>query len=67
MAINVEEWDAKGLTYETLAFCRTLAMAFAVFAVAVEEKPVGQFMIRSRRRVVQRHRRATGEGQSRTG
>jgi ATP-dependent DNA ligase len=22
---NVEEWDAKGLTYETLAICRTLA------------------------------------------
>jgi hypothetical protein len=23
---NVEEWDAKGLTYETLAICRTLAL-----------------------------------------
>jgi hypothetical protein len=22
---NVEEWDAKGQTYETLAICRTLA------------------------------------------
>jgi hypothetical protein len=23
---NVEEWDAKGQTYETLAICRTLAL-----------------------------------------
>jgi len=23
---NVEEWDAKGLTYETLAICRTLSL-----------------------------------------
>jgi hypothetical protein len=26
---NVEEWDAKGLHYETLAICRTLAAARA--------------------------------------
>jgi hypothetical protein len=26
-----------------------------VFAVAIEEKPVGRFMIRSRMRVVKRH------------
>jgi hypothetical protein len=28
---NVEEWDAKGQTYETLAICRSLALARAVF------------------------------------
>jgi hypothetical protein len=49
----VEEWDAKGQTYETLAICRTLALA--AFTVAVEEKPTGRFMIRSRTRVVRRH------------
>ena len=52
---NVEEWDAKGQTYETLAICRTLALARAVLAAAVAEKPAGRFMIRSRTRVVQRH------------
>jgi hypothetical protein len=52
---NVEEWSATGLTYETLATCRTLAMARAVFAVAVEEKPAGRFMIRNRTHVVKRH------------
>ena len=24
---NVEEWDAKGQTYETLAICRSLALS----------------------------------------
>jgi hypothetical protein len=52
---NVEEWNAKGHTYETLAICRTLALARAVFAAAVTEKPAGRFMIRSRTRVVKRH------------
>jgi hypothetical protein len=52
---NVEEWDAKGQTYETLAICRTLALARAAFKIASEEKPVGRFMIRSRTRVVKRH------------
>jgi hypothetical protein len=52
---NVEEWSATGLTYETLAICRTLDQALAVFAVAVEEKPAGRFTIRSRTRVVKRH------------
>jgi hypothetical protein len=52
---NVEEWDAKGQTYETLAICRTLALARAVFEVAIKEKPAGRFMIRSRTRVVKRH------------
>jgi hypothetical protein len=52
---GVEEWDAKGQTYETLAICRSLALARAVFAVAVAEKPAGRFMIRNRIRVVQRH------------
>jgi hypothetical protein len=28
---NVEEWDAKGQTYETLAICRSLALARAAF------------------------------------
>jgi hypothetical protein len=50
---NVEEWDAKGLHYETLVICRTLALARAAFAVA--EKPTARFMIRSRTRVVKRH------------
>jgi hypothetical protein len=38
---------------ETLAICRSLALARAVFAVAIAEKPAGRF--RSRTRVVQRH------------
>jgi uncharacterized protein (UPF0548 family) len=44
---STEEWDAKGLTYETLAR--------AALAAAIEEKPAGRFTIRSRTRVVQRH------------
>jgi hypothetical protein len=56
----------KGLTYETLAICRTLALARAAFAVAIEEKPTARFMIRSRTRVVQRHRRAICERQFRS-
>jgi hypothetical protein len=52
---NVEEWDAKGQNYETLAICRSLAHARAVFDVAIVEKPAGRFMIRSRTRVVTRH------------
>jgi hypothetical protein len=51
---NVEEWF-EGDRYETLAICRSLALARAVFAVAVEEKPAGRFMIRSRTRVMRRH------------
>jgi len=35
----VEEWDAEGLHYETLAICRTFALARAAFAAAIEEKP----------------------------
>ena len=38
---NVEEWDAKGDTYETLAICRTLALARAAFEVAVRRSPQG--------------------------
>jgi hypothetical protein len=34
---NVEEWDAEGKTYETLAICRTLSTA----------RPAGRFMIRN--------------------
>jgi hypothetical protein len=51
---NVEEWDAKGLHYETLAICRTIAQARAAFEVAVEEKPAGRFTIRHRIRIVKR-------------
>jgi hypothetical protein len=40
---------------ETLAICRALALARAVFAAAIAKKPAGRFMIRSRTRVVQRH------------
>jgi len=39
---NVEEWDT-GDHYETLAICRTLALARAAFDVAIEEKPAGRF------------------------
>jgi hypothetical protein len=42
---NVEEWDAKGQTDESLAICRTLEPARATFAAAVAEKPAGRFMI----------------------
>jgi hypothetical protein len=52
---NVEEWDAKGQNYETLAICRTLALARAAFEVAITEQPAGWFMIRSRTREVRRH------------
>jgi len=41
--------------YETLAICRSLAIARAAFKEAVAEKPTGKFMIRSRTRVVRRH------------
>jgi len=36
---NVGECDAKGLHYETLAICRSLALARAAFEVAVAESP----------------------------
>jgi len=52
---NVEEWDAAGETYETLAICRSLGLARAAFEAAIAEKPAGRFMIRSRTRVVQRY------------
>jgi hypothetical protein len=52
---NVEKWNAAGLHYETLAICRSLEHARAVFAAAVAEKPAARFMIRSRTRVVQRY------------
>jgi hypothetical protein len=32
---NVEAWDAKGRSYETLAMCRSLELARAVFATAM--------------------------------
>jgi len=37
--LNVEEQDAKGSYYETLAICRTLALARAAFAAAVGRSP----------------------------
>ena len=52
---NVEEWDAQGLHYETLADCATLELARVVFAAAIAKKPAGRFMIRNRTRVVKRH------------
>jgi len=51
---NVEEWF-EGDRYETLAICRSLALARAAFAAAIAEKPAGMFMIRQRIRVVKRH------------
>ena len=41
---NVEEWDAKGLNYETRAICCTLALARAAFAAAIAEKPAGRLV-----------------------
>jgi len=52
---NVEEWDDKAFHYETLAICRSLALARAVFEVAIKEKPAARFMIRQWIRVVKRH------------
>jgi len=40
---------------ETLAICRSLALAQAAFKVAIAEKPTGRFMIRHRIRMVQKH------------
>jgi hypothetical protein len=44
-----------GDRYETVAICRSLALACAAFKEAVADKPSGRFMIRSRTRVVTRH------------
>jgi hypothetical protein len=51
---NVEEWF-EGDYYETLAICRSLALARAAFVAAIAEKPAGMFMIRQRTRVVRHH------------
>jgi hypothetical protein len=51
---NVQEWFENG-RFDTLAICRTLAMALAVFKVAIEEKPAGRFKVRNRAQVVQRY------------
>jgi len=51
---NVEECDERD-HYETLAICRTFALARASFNAAIAEKPSGRFMIRSRTHVVTRH------------
>jgi hypothetical protein len=42
---NVEEW-LEGDHYETLAICRSLALARAAFEVVIEEKPADLFTIR---------------------
>jgi hypothetical protein len=52
---NAEEWDATGQNYETLAICRSLEQARAVFAAMIAEKPAGRFMTRNRTRVVKRN------------
>jgi hypothetical protein len=52
-----------GHTYETLAICRTLALARVGFAAAIAEKPSGRFMIHSRTRVVKRHQQGDYERQ----
>jgi hypothetical protein len=52
---DVEECDAEGPTYETLAICLLLELARAAFKVAIAEKPAGRLMIGSRIRVVKRH------------
>jgi hypothetical protein len=41
--------------YETMAICRSLALARAAFTAAIAEKAAARFMIRRRTRVVQRH------------
>jgi hypothetical protein len=51
---NVEEWF-EGDRCETLAVCRMLELARAVFAAAVAEKPGGRFMICHRIRIVKRY------------
>jgi hypothetical protein len=53
-SFNVEEWF-EGDRYETLAICRSLAIARAAFKQAIADKPSGRFMIRSRTRVMKRH------------
>jgi len=50
---NVEEWHEDG--YETLAICRTLAIARGAFTAAMANNPEGRFMIRARTRVVKRY------------
>jgi hypothetical protein len=52
---NVKKRDAKGLHYETLAICRTLALARAAFEFTLKGKPDSRLMIRNRIRVVKRH------------
>ena len=52
---NVEEWDAEGQHYVTLAICRSLELARAAFKEAIAEKPTVRFTIRARARVVKRH------------
>jgi hypothetical protein len=51
---SVQEWFEDG-RWETLAICRSLAVARAVFKAAIEEKPAGRFKIRNLARVVQRY------------
>jgi hypothetical protein len=43
LQFQVEEWFESD-RYETLAICRSLALARAALAAAVAEKPAGRFM-----------------------
>jgi hypothetical protein len=54
----------EGTHCETLAICRHLVHARAVFKEAIADKPTGRFMIRSRSRtrVVKRHPEGGGLG-----
>jgi hypothetical protein len=51
---NVEQWDEHD-RYETLAICRSMALALAAFNMAIAQNPDRRFMIRNRTRVVKRH------------
>jgi hypothetical protein len=51
LTVTVEAWDATGQTYRRWRS----PLACTAFAVAVAEKPAGQFMIRNWTRVVKRH------------
>jgi hypothetical protein len=46
---------APRLHYETLAICRSLALARAALAAAIAVKPASWFMIRHRIRIVKRY------------
>ena len=51
---NVEAWDDAGLHFETLAICRSLALARAAFEAAIADNPDRKLTIRMRTHVVKR-------------